>query len=102
MFRCDRDDLIRLGRVQDPNLDERAALMSGANQFKANPDQLREEWRKSAWVKEFPEGQNYLVYARDGGNKDRMPSAGLCIRTRPIAEATSDLKQLLGRFRCET
>lgn len=50
-FRCDRTDLIRLGRAHDKaQQDEHAAMAAGANQFKVNPDQLREEWKKSTWV----------------------------------------------------
>ena len=52
-FRCDASDLIRLGRAHDATLiDERAALAVGANHFKVNPDQLRAEWKRSAWVQE--------------------------------------------------
>ncbi|MFN3625657.1 MAG: hypothetical protein ACK4TP_16535 [Hyphomicrobium sp.] len=43
-FRCDRGDLIRLGRAHDTTLqDDGAALAAGTNQFKINPDQLRAE-----------------------------------------------------------
>ncbi|QBM28352.1 TrlF family AAA-like ATPase [Hydrogenophaga pseudoflava] len=52
-FRCDASDLIRLGRTHDATLiDERAALAVGANHFKVNPEQLRAEWKRSAWVQE--------------------------------------------------
>jgi hypothetical protein len=38
-FRCDRADLIRLGRAHDKNLqDDAAALAVGTTQFKVNPD----------------------------------------------------------------
>src|ERR1700730_4027624 len=52
-FRCERSDLIRLGRVYDKTIqDEVAALAAGTNQFKINPDQLRDEWKRSTWVQE--------------------------------------------------
>jgi hypothetical protein len=52
-FRCTRDDLIRLGRAHNKaTRDAEAALGEGANQFKVNPDQLREEWKKSGWIRE--------------------------------------------------
>lgn len=52
-FRCDRGDLIRLGRAHDTTLqDDGAALAAGTNQFKVNPDQLRAEWKRSTWVQE--------------------------------------------------
>jgi hypothetical protein len=49
-FRCDRADLIRLGRAYDKNIqDDASALAAGTNQFKVNPDQLRAEWKRSTW-----------------------------------------------------
>lgn len=61
-FRCDRADLIRLGRAYDRSIvDDFAALEAGTNQFKINPDQLREEWGKSAWARE-----NILVAVASG------------------------------------
>lgn len=63
-FRCDRSDLIRLGRAHDKTLtDERAAFAAGANQFKVNPDELRAEWKKSTWVRE-----NVLIAVAAGSN----------------------------------
>jgi len=63
-FRCDRSDLIRLGRAHDKTQhDEHAAMGAGANQFKVNPDQLREEWKKSAWVQE-----NVMIAVAAGSN----------------------------------
>lgn len=63
-FRCDRSDLIRLGRAHDKTLtDERAAFAVGANQFKVNPDELRAEWKKSTWVQE-----NVLIAVAAGSN----------------------------------
>lgn len=52
-FRCEASDLIRLGRAHDATLiDDRAALAVGSNHFKVNPEQLRAEWKRSAWVQE--------------------------------------------------
>ncbi|MDD8027168.1 MAG: AAA family ATPase [Acidobacteriota bacterium] len=52
-YRCNRGDLIRLGRAYDTNLkDDISALSAGAKQFKVNFDQLREEWTKSNWIRE--------------------------------------------------
>lgn len=63
-YRCDRSDLIRLGRAHDETLrDERAAFAVGANQFKVNPDELRAEWKKSTWVQE-----NVLIAVAAGSN----------------------------------
>jgi hypothetical protein len=64
-FRCERSDLIRLGCAYDKNIKDAApALAAGANQFKINPDQLRDEWTRSTWVQE-----NVLV-AVAAGSKD--------------------------------
>lgn len=63
-FRCNRADLIRLGRAHDKKLqDELAALAAGTNQFKINPDQLRQEWKRSTWVQE-----NVLIAVAAGSN----------------------------------
>jgi len=64
-YRCDRSDLIRLGRAHDKSLtDERAAFAAGANQFKVNPEELRAQWKSSTWVQE-----NVLI-AVAGGSGD--------------------------------
>jgi hypothetical protein len=63
-FRCDRDDLIRLGRAHDRTVqDAAAALAVGTNQFKINPDQLREQWDLSTWVQ-----KNVLIAVAAGSN----------------------------------
>jgi hypothetical protein len=63
-YRCDRDDLIRLGKAHDKTFqDDHAALAAGANQFKVNPDQFRAEWKRSSWVQ-----QNVLVAIAAGSN----------------------------------
>jgi hypothetical protein len=52
-FRCNRADLIRLGRTHDPSLlAEGAALREGVNQFKLNHNDLRAAWKDSAWVQD--------------------------------------------------
>ncbi len=51
-FRCDRPDLIALGRTHDERVQtEGEALAIGVNQFKVSFDQFREEWRKSEWIR---------------------------------------------------
>lgn len=64
-YRCQRSDLIRLGRAHQPGLtDDEAARSEGANQFKVKLDQLTEAWAKNNWVK-----KNALI-AVAGGEKD--------------------------------
>jgi len=64
-YRCQRSDLIRLGRAHQAGLaDDDAARFVGANQFKVNLDQLTEGWAKNDWVK-----KNALI-AVAGGGKD--------------------------------
>lgn len=47
-YRCQRSDLIRLGRAHKPSLTEdEAARSEGANQFKVKLDQLTEAWAKN-------------------------------------------------------
>jgi hypothetical protein len=47
-YRCQRSDLIRLGRAHKPDLiDDEAARSEGANQFKVNFDQLKQAWSKN-------------------------------------------------------
>lgn len=63
-FRCDRGDLIRLGRIHDKSVtDDKTAYAVGANQFKVNPDELRTEWKKNPWVQ-----QNVLIAVAGGSN----------------------------------
>lgn len=64
-YRCQRSDLIRLGRAHKPNLTEdEAARSEGANQFKVKLDQLMEAWAKNDWIK------NNALIAVAGGEKD--------------------------------
>ncbi|WP_372027431.1 AAA family ATPase [Tistrella mobilis] len=63
-FRCERSDLIRLGRAHDKTVtDDNAAFAVGANQFKVNPDELRTEWKKNPWVQD-----NVLIAVAAGSN----------------------------------
>ncbi len=63
-FRCDRDDLIRLGKKHDPSIiDDAVAYAAGVNQFKVNVDQLLEEWDASDWIQ-----QNCLIAIAGGSN----------------------------------
>lgn len=64
-YRCQRSDLIRLGRAHKPELtDDEAARSEGANQFKVNFDQLKQAVSKNEWIK-----KNVLI-AVAGGEKD--------------------------------
>lgn len=64
-YRCQRADLIRLGRAHRPDLtDDGAALSEGANQFKVNFVQLCEAWKKNEWVR------SHALVAVAGGEKD--------------------------------
>lgn len=52
-YRCDAPDLIRLGRMHDKEaISDQAALAAGTNQFKVNPDQFWNEWKRSTWIQE--------------------------------------------------
>ncbi len=76
-----RTDLIRLGRDLNPNLiDDRAALRHGSEQFKVNFDQLRDEYRDSAWAK-----ANILVAvagAKGDGTSSLQEGADQALRTQ--------------------
>jgi energy-coupling factor transporter ATP-binding protein EcfA2 len=51
-FRCERAELIRLGRMHDPTIvDDRAALTAGVNQFKIDFADLRGAWDSNEWFK---------------------------------------------------
>lgn len=64
-YRCQRSDLIRLGRAHKPELtDDEAARSEGANQFKVNFDQLKQAWSKNEWIR-----KNTLI-AVAGGERD--------------------------------
>ncbi|MCH9674389.1 MAG: ATP-binding protein [Gammaproteobacteria bacterium] len=63
-FRCDRADLIRLGKTHDPTInDDALALTTGTNQFKVNVDQLLEMWDASDWIQ-----HNGLIAIAGGSN----------------------------------
>jgi hypothetical protein len=48
------------------------------------------------WGYEFNVGEKYLVYAQEDGGKDRGLVVKGCGRSRPVKEATEDLKLLNG------
>ncbi len=51
-FRCERADLIRLGRRHDPTIaDDRAALTAGVNQFKVSFEELQQTWDTNDWFR---------------------------------------------------
>lgn len=51
-FRCERSELIRLGRVHDPAiLDDAPALTAGVNLFKIDFEVLRETWETNDWFR---------------------------------------------------
>jgi len=65
VFRCEEDDLIRLGKRHDPSLrEDEAALRAGTNQFKVGFEQLKKEFRQSDWA------QNNALVAVAGGSQD--------------------------------
>jgi len=52
-FRCQKEDLIRLGKFHDKNLiDERKAIETGTNQFKVTFSQLETAFKDSLWARE--------------------------------------------------
>lgn len=64
-YRCDRGDLIRLGKAYDKSIkDDRKALEAGSTQFKVNFDELRKAWKESSWV------QHNTLVAVAGGSTD--------------------------------
>ncbi|NMM80895.1 hypothetical protein B2J86_08140 [Acidovorax sp. SRB_14] len=51
-YRCERSELIRLGRAHDASIvDEGAALTTGVNQFKIDFEELRETWETNDWFR---------------------------------------------------
>lgn len=64
-FRCERSELIRLGKKHDTTIvDEIAALKIGANQFKISFEALQKEWDTNEWFR------NNCLVAVAGGEKD--------------------------------
>ncbi len=52
-YRCDRADLIRLGKAHDQSAtDDSRALAAGTMQFKVTLDELRSAWKASDWAQE--------------------------------------------------
>ena len=53
VFRCNRADLTRLGRVHNAQIiNEVAAYSEGVKQFKISLDSLRDAWKKSQWAQD--------------------------------------------------
>ena len=64
-FRCERSELIRLGKKHDAMIvDDIAALAVGANQFKISFEALQESWDTNDWFR------NNCLVAVAGGEKD--------------------------------
>jgi energy-coupling factor transporter ATP-binding protein EcfA2 len=64
-YRCEKQELIRLGKAYDTSISEDdAALRVGTNQFKINFDQLRKVYNRNEWAR-----QNILI-AVAGGSRD--------------------------------
>jgi AAA domain, putative AbiEii toxin, Type IV TA system len=85
-FRCERSELIRLGRAHDPSIvDDQTALTAGVNQFKIDFEELRKTWETNDWFR-----NNCLVAVaageRDGTSGLRDPS-GSFAATRTNIEA---------------
>lgn len=60
-FACTPEELIRLGKAAGATDSDRAALVLGSQQFKVSFDQLRENYRKTAWARE-----NILIVVAGG------------------------------------
>lgn len=64
-FRCERSELIRLGKAHEPTVpDEKAALEVGANQFKISFEALQKTWDTNDWLR------NNCLVAVAGGQRD--------------------------------
>ncbi|CAB3774695.1 TrlF family AAA-like ATPase [Paraburkholderia humisilvae] len=86
-YRCQRSDLIRLGRAHKPSLtDDEAARSEGANQFKVSFDQLRQALSKNEWIK------NNTLIAVAGGEKDG--TSGLRDATASFAAQRKNIERL--------
>lgn len=84
-FACSREDLIRLGKKADATiLDDRSALVHGAQQFKVNFTELKDVYKNSDWAKE-----NILI-AVSGNSGDGTSGV------RQAADAT--LRQEIEKF----
>jgi hypothetical protein len=51
-FSCRDEDLIQLGKKENPALDGKTALSKGSERFKVELENLREEYRRSDWAQE--------------------------------------------------
>ena len=66
LYRADQNGLIELGRdySRNPDLDEKAALRTGATQFKVNFEDLRRTLQTDKWARE------HVLVAVAGGERD--------------------------------
>src|SRR5579871_1152676 len=86
-YRCNREDLIRLGRAYEHSrLPDAAALEVGTNQFKVDLTQLRQEWRSSDWV------QTHGLIAVSGSDRDG--TAGLRDSSGSFGALRKDVESL--------
>jgi len=86
-FRCQREDLIRLGKKHDPSqANDEAARSIGANQFKVSLDQLKAALNKHDWVR-----RNALIGVA-GGQKDG--TSGLRDQSDSWAAQRKNIEQL--------
>ena len=85
-FRCNEDDLRRLGRAHDASIeDDEAVLRAGVNQFKVDFNELRDEYEDSAWMK-----SNVLIAvagSSNDGTAGLQDSASSFAATRKAIEA---------------
>jgi energy-coupling factor transporter ATP-binding protein EcfA2 len=85
IYRCQRSDLIRLGRAHKSDLtDDEVARSVGANQFKVDFAQLKKAWSKNEWI------QKNTLIAVAGGEKDG--TSGLRDATASFAAQRKNLE----------
>lgn len=87
LFRCERGDLIRLGRMHDSKIaDDEAERTEGANQFKVTLEDLKQAFSKMEWAK-----KNVLI-AVAGGEKDG--TSGLRDATASFAALRKNIESM--------
>ncbi|OXC72127.1 TrlF family AAA-like ATPase [Caballeronia sordidicola] len=88
VFRCERVDLIRLGRAYNPKIvDDGAARTEGANQFKVTLEDLKKAFQNSVWA------QKNVLFAVAGGEKDG--TSGLRDETASFAAMRKELERFV-------
>ncbi|MDG0835745.1 hypothetical protein EXH51_23735 [Pelomonas saccharophila] len=84
-FRCERSELIRLGRAHDSSIvDDTKALTAGVNQFKIDFEDLRETWETNDWFR-----ANCLVAVAVG---ERDGTSGLRDETGSFAAVRTNIE----------